>query len=179
MEAIVLVTLVILWIVVIINLMLTLALVRKVNSMSQLGGLKQPSILDEGTEAPDFIVQNLEGEEVTQATYDDKERAMVFVSSSCGPCKDKMPELQELYPKAKKAGVELLIFNLDDIETTRAYVEELEFNVPIFAAPRGVNSLSKVYKIPGTPSYYIIDRRGKITSGGFLDEKWEKLKSKW
>ena len=179
METILIISSVVLWITVIFNLLLTFALVRKANEVAQPRNMPQPDMLEVGAQAPEFVAETLDGHEITQADYTGKERAMVFVSSTCGPCRQQMPKLQQLYPKAQKAGVELMIFNMEDINTTQAYVEELQLQVPILAAPRGTNPLNETYKVPGTPSYYVIDQKGKIAAGGFFDEKWHQLVSQW
>ena len=176
METILVISSVALWAAVLFNLFLSLALVRRVNAISQMG---MPEMLKVGAEAPDFAVETLSGDVVKRADLNGKELALVFVAPGCTACKNHMPRLQELYPKAQKAGVELLVISLAETEPTRIYAQEVAFTAPIYTAPREGNSLMMDFKAPGTPSYYVIDRQGKIKAGGFFDPSWEKLTQEW
>ena len=177
METILLISSVLLWIILIFNLLTTFALVKKINQLFSYPS-KQLDLLENGQIAPDFTVETLDGNKVRLNDYNE-EIALVFVSPDCSPCKDEMPRLDILYPKARRAGVELSIVSLADADSTRSYVEELEFKAPVLVAPRRQNSLSDHYKIPDTPSYYVIDKNRKIKSGGFLDDNWQMLTNSW
>ncbi len=176
METILLISSVLLWVILIFNLLVTFALVKKINQFSYPD--KQLDLLENGQTAPDFTAETLDGNKVGLNDYKD-ELALVFVSPNCSPCKDEMPRLDALYPKARRAGVELSIVSLADADSTRSYIRELGFKAPVLVAPRGQNSLSEHYKVPGTPSYYVIDKNHKIKSGGFLDDKWQILTRSW
>jgi peroxiredoxin len=167
-----------LWATVLFNLFLSLALVRKINALPQ-DHMSMPEMLEVGTEAPDFAVETLSGDVVKRENLNGNEIAMVFVGPGCSACKDHMPKLQELHPKAQKAGVELMVISISDAEQTGTYVQGLDYTAPIYTAPRDSNSLSIDFKVPGTPSYYVIDHQGKIKASGFFDSSWEKLTQEW
>lgn len=167
---------VVLWAAVLFNLLLSLALVRKVNSLPQ---MRVPETLEIGADAPEFAVETLSGDIVTRDNLNGNEIALVFISPGCKGCAGFMPKLQNLHPKAQQAGVELMVICLADAEQTGTYARELEFTAPIYTAPDDGNSLIMEFKVPGTPSYYLINRHGKIKAGGFFDQAWDQLTETW
>jgi len=179
MEPLMIVNAVLLWIVVLLNILLTLALVRRINALSKLDGIRQPEMLKPGDTAPDFKVETLTGEKIQLSDLKRRSFAMVFVASGCGHCSVQMPSLDAAYEKAKKSDIELVVMSLSDIDSTRSYISELDYKSPILVAPRDTNTLHVDYKVPGTPCYYLVDREGKIKDGGFFDDKWKALMQTW
>src|SRR5690348_1026265 len=96
----------VLWLVVLLNLLLTLALVRRVNASPRTVPQER---LKTGEPAPDFTAHTLDGELVSRSTYAELKVAFVFISTHCGPCREIMPQLVPLGPKAAQAGVELVL----------------------------------------------------------------------
>jgi peroxiredoxin len=168
-----LVSSVLLWLVVGLNLLLTLALVRKINS-----GTPRP--LKKGQRAPDFTAQTLTGEQVTLASYAGRSVALIAVSPSCGPCREALPRYEALAPKARRAGVELLLVSTAPMAESQAFVEELAIHAPLIVAPEPDNSFMRDYKLAGTPSYCLIDAQGKVQSSGFPSSgEWQALTETW
>jgi peroxiredoxin len=169
-----LVSSVLLWLVVGLNLLLTLALVRKLNGST-------PRPLKKGQRAPDFTAQTLTGEQVTLASYAGRSVALIAVSPTCGPCRDALPSYEALAPKARRAGVELVLVSTAPVAESQAFVEEFAIHMPLIVAPEPDNPLMRDYKFAGTPSYCLIDTQGKVQASGFpgtgawpaLIESWE------
>lgn len=175
MEQLTIINTVVMWMVIVANLLLTLALIRRINSMTP----QRLKPLDIGQEAPDFTAETIEGESVTLATYQGRSTAFVFISPSCHPCREELPSLKALYPMAVKAGVELILVSVVEKDETKSFKEEMEINLPILIAPMGKNPFTQDYKTGGTPFYCMINANGKVEATGFLDEKWQKLKEEW
>lgn len=167
MEQVLVLSSVLLWIVVFCNLLLTLALVRRVNANPQpKEGLK------EGLPAPDFTAETLSGEKVTLATYAQRDVAFVFIAPTCEPCREALPSYEALGPKAMQSGVDLVLVSMANAEQTRHFVNEFNIQLPILVAPRESNSFMQDYKLSTTPSYCLIDRQGKILSSGSANLRW-------
>lgn len=96
------VNLVLLWIVVLLNLLLIIALIRRFNRIStQLSAFTDIDVgLEKGSQAPDFQAEMLTGETVTLADYARKAVSFIFISPHCSPCLEKIPTLNALAPKA-------------------------------------------------------------------------------
>lgn len=102
MEPIVLISSVALWILVIFNLLLTFALVNRVNSPAK----TSVDMLPVGELVPNLTVETLDGQVKTLRDIQSSrkmEMALVFVSPYCEPCREHMPELgQALWQSAAR-----------------------------------------------------------------------------
>lgn len=169
---------IILWIVTGFNLLLTLSLVRhlsKSQSLSSTQALPEPDI---GVSAPDFLVENLDGEKVTLSTYVNRAVTFVFLSSTCPICVQVVPTLKALAPFAKCAGVELVVAFLGTRGEAERFISKYNISLPTLIAP-SESSLIQAYKVVATPLYYFIDERGIVRSAGSLDDKWHQLTDHW
>jgi peroxiredoxin len=179
-EYVLVVSSILLWIMLLLNLLLTLALVRKVNKSSQ--GQQQPKGLEPGTSAPDFSASTLDGETVTLARYAGRSAAFIFMSTHCAPCRTTMPELEKVYPLARQAGVEMVLVMKEDAEEVRRFLQEMESSIPALIAPPGKDSFHERYQSPGTPSYCIIDEQGIVLSSGHPTSvmgDWQQYVESW
>jgi peroxiredoxin len=168
-----------LWVVVLSNLLLTLALVRRLNK----GSRSTPAIgLKSGQQAPDFSAHTLNNETVTRSTFVGRKAAFIFISTQCDPCREFMPSLTSLENDAAQAGVELILVSSDEQEETRAFAEELNISLPVLVAPRKTNSFFEDYKATLTPSYCFINEQGLVQSAGLtglVGGNWQKLTNSW
>lgn len=164
-----------LWIVVTFNLLLTIALIRERNA-------RKPQSLKAGQRAPHFTAESLDGDRFTLSSYTGRAVAFLFVGAHCSACREALPRYNKLYPNALKAGVQLVLVSVDDIDETRAFVEESIVDVPVLIAPHGHNPFMKDYKIAGTPSYCLISAEGVVQSSGFAianSSEWKALTDSW
>lgn len=181
-----LVSSVLLWVVVAFNLLLTLALVRRLNATSRQDsrgvGEAHPAGLKPGQQAPDFTAQTLQGEPVTLDTYAGQGVAFIFFSTNCNPCKEALPRLEALRPGAQRAGVELVVVSTQEASKTQAFVDEMHVRLPVLVAPHPANPFMKDYNLNATPSYSLVDAAGIVQSAGhlsFQSGEWKALSEQW
>lgn len=171
--------LVLLWGVVILNLLVTLALVRRVNGLAQLLSNGGMAPLEKGKAAPEFRVQTLAGEEVGLATFAGRQPVFIFMHPACKHCREQVPALNELGPRAARSGVELyLVFGAEMVDA-ETFVKEYEIRLPVLVAPRPENPMTTDYRVSGTPYHVLLDARGRVVSAGLLDKEWEALTRRW
>lgn len=170
MEVALIVSSVLLWIVLLFNLLLTLALVRRTNANTKQN--ISTSGLKTGQQAPGFTAQTLEGETVALATYAGRKVAFLFVSTHCKPCRDLLPTIENLRPGATNAGVELVLVMSDEMEQTRSFVAEQHIQTPVLVAPRDSNTFHTDYQVKGTPSFCLVDEQGKVQAAGYPSMEW-------
>lgn len=117
-------------------------------------------------EAPDFTVENADGEEVKLSDYVGKPIVLNFWASWCSPCKSEMPEFNEAWEELD-GEVQFLMVNMTDgaretVDTAKEYVEGQGFSFPVFfdTGSEAVMAYS-AYSLPTT---YFIDAEGYVVA---------------
>lgn len=115
----------------------------------------------EGQVAPDFALKSTTGENLRLSEYRGDVVMINFWATWCGPCRQEMPLLDELYTRYHRVGFNLLGVNIDD-DTTRALrmVEELDLHFPVVFDTR--KEVSRLYNVEAMPATILVDREGKI-----------------
>lgn len=115
----------------------------------------------EGQVAPDFVLKSTSGENLRLSEYRGDVVMINFWATWCGPCRQEMPLLDELYRRYHRVGFNLLGVNIDD-DTTRALrmVEELDLHFPVVFDTR--KEVSRLYNVEAMPATILVDREGNI-----------------
>ena len=115
----------------------------------------------EGQVAPDFVLKSTSGENLRLSEYRGDVVMINFWATWCGPCRQEMPLLDELYRRYHRVGFHLLGVNIDD-DTARALrmVEELDLHFPVVFDTR--KEVSRLYNVEAMPATILVDREGNI-----------------
>jgi peroxiredoxin len=115
----------------------------------------------EGQVAPDFALKSSTGENLRLSEYRGDVVMINFWATWCGPCRQEMPLLDELYTRYARVGFNLLGVNIDD-DSRRAMqmVEELGVNFPVLFDSR--KEVSKLYEVEAMPVTVLVDREGNV-----------------
>lgn len=168
MERILVVSMLSLWVLVLLNMLVTLALVRRMNSDGRMPHIaNQSEGIAPGEIAPDFKAETLSGEPLTLASFNGRTTAFLFIGTHCPPCREAIPSYEATRLEAMQAGVELVLVSVDDAAQSRTFADEIATSLPILIAPRESNSFMSDYKLSVTPSYCLIDPGGKVKSSGY------------
>lgn len=160
MDTFLLFSVVLLWILVPLNIVMTIGLARRIKSQ-----LPPPlEFLKAGQPAPPFTAWTLAGTQVTDQDYAGQSVAFIFLSPHCQPCREEIPHLVALQPRARQAGITLLLVSDSDEQETQTFVDELKPELPMLVAPRSRTPFWADYKAIATPSFCLIDTQGKVTS---------------
>lgn len=173
MERLFIINSILIWIVLALNLILTLGLIRRINKMASVSDFENIPTLAIGTQAPDFSAEALDGQLVSLATYAHQAVTFIFISPTCTPCVEKIPTLLLIEPQAEQHGVRIILVSLVDRADTQAFVNKYSITMPILVAPRETNPFAENYKAAATPFYCFVDEEGKIKSTGYFDAHWE------
>ena len=86
----------------------------------------------EGQVAPDFALKSSTGENLRLSEYRGDVVMINFWATWCGPCRQEMPLLDELYTRYERVGFSLLGVNIDD-DSRRAMqmIEDLGVSFPV------------------------------------------------
>jgi peroxiredoxin len=166
MDIILTVSFILLWVIVLFNLLLTFALVRR---SAQARPQAKPSLgLSAGEIAPDFTAPTLSGETITRSTYAGRKVAFVFISAHCTPCHDLLLQIESLTHRAVQAGVQVILVSSNKQEETRTFFEQKKIPFPVLVVPSEANTFSADYRSPGTPSYCFVNADGKVHAAGIV-----------
>lgn len=127
----------------------------------------------EGTIAPDFTLDTLDGGQITLSDLRGQAVMINFWTSWCGPCRIETPLLVETYNEYRDQGLIILGLNitkLDNLDDVRAFVAEFSMPYPIPLDKTG--EVAQDYQVLGLPTTFFVDRQGVIRKiyTGLLNE---------
>ena len=114
-----------------------------------------------GHEAPDLALKSATGENLRLSEYRGNVVMINFWATWCGPCRQEMPLLEELYARYERVGFNLLGVNIDD-DSRRAMdmAEELGVSFPVLFDAR--KEVSRLYEVEAMPVTVLVDREGTV-----------------
>jgi len=115
----------------------------------------------EGQAAPDFALKSSTGENLRLSEYRGDVVMINFWATWCGPCRQEMPLLDELYTRYERVGFSLLGVNIDD-DSRRAMqmIEDLGVSFPVLFDAR--KEVSELYEVEAMPVTVLVDREGNV-----------------
>lgn len=121
-----------------------------------------PALADPtGQPAPQFTLGARSGHDVSLAQYKGNVVMLNFWASWCGPCRQEMPLLENIYEKYSKLGFVLLGVNVEpDSNAANDWLKATPVSFPILYDKE--SKVSRLYDVEGMPSTVIIDRTGRV-----------------
>lgn len=115
----------------------------------------------EGQSAPDFVLKSSTGTNLRLSEYRGDVVMINFWATWCGPCRQEMPLLDDLYGRYQRVGFTLLGVNIDD-DSRRAMkmIEELGVKFPVLFDES--KDVSKLYAVEAMPVTVLVDREGTV-----------------
>ncbi len=126
---------------------------------------KEKTDKQEYYEAPDFTLQNLDGEMVSLSDYKGKVVFINFWATWCGPCRQEVPAFVELQEEYGKDKLVILGISLDqgDLSVVREFSEQYKVNYEIlYGTPQVVADYGGIRSIPTT---FVVDAEGRLRDG--------------
>lgn len=114
-----------------------------------------------GQSAPDFVLKSATGDNLRLSEYRGEVVMINFWATWCGPCRQEMPHLEDLYNRYQRVGFNLLGINIDD-DSRRAMqmVKELGVTFPVLFDEK--KEVSKLYSVEAMPVTLLLDRSGTV-----------------
>ena len=118
--------------------------------------------------APDFTVEDREGNKVKLSDFEGKPTILNFWASWCGPCKMEMPDFEEAYLEYGDR-IHFVLVNLTDgsqetVESAAGYIDSQGYTFPIYFDT--TYSAAMAYGVSGVPVTYFIDAEGNLVAWG-------------
>ena len=114
-----------------------------------------------GGAAPDFTLKSKSGKNIKLSEYRGEVVMVNFWASWCGPCRQEMPALEQLYSKYKDLGFVILGVNIDeDSGKAVGMLNKIPVSFPILFDSN--KKISDLYDVTAMPTTYLIDRDGNL-----------------
>jgi thiol-disulfide isomerase/thioredoxin len=111
--------------------------------------------------APQFTLDARGGSKISLTQYKGQVVMLNFWASWCGPCRQEMPLLENIYKKYNKMGFTLIGVNVEpDSKAAEGFLKATPVSFPVIYDKD--STVSKAYDVSGMPSTVIIDRKGNI-----------------
>ena len=141
--------------------------------------ISKASNTSEGSTIQDFTQQALDGTEISLIAEVKKHKITVidFWASWCGPCRQEMPFMIQMYDKYQSKGLGIVGISLD--ENTDAWkkgTEALGFTWPQMSDLKGwENEIAQHFQVTSIPHTIVVDQSGKILRRGLRGEQLEQF----
>jgi thiol-disulfide isomerase/thioredoxin len=113
--------------------------------------------------APGFQLTGRNGKAIDLSQFKGQVVMINFWATWCGPCRQEMPLLEDIYKKYKPMGFTMLAVNVEpDSKAAEAWLGKLSKPVSFPVAFDTESKVSKMYKVAGMPSTVFVDRKGNI-----------------
>ena len=110
-------------------------------------------------QAADFTLKNKAGGNVRLGELRGTAVMINFWASWCGPCRQELPILNNLYKQYKDMGFVILGVNIDnDPALAEKLLKDIKVDFPVLLDPE--NKVAESYKVDTMPSSVFIDRNG-------------------
>jgi peroxiredoxin len=124
-------------------------------------GCADGNALEVGRPAPDFTLEDLDGNVVRLNDLQSKVVFINFWATWCPPCRAEMPEIEALHQEYKDEGVVVIGVAISEPENTvRQYIQQGGFNWTIVLDKTG--EVASDYQITAIPVSYFLDKEGII-----------------
>ncbi len=114
-----------------------------------------------GSPAPDFTLQSADGSTVRLADLKGKPVFINFWATWCGPCREEMPAMQELYEQYRDQGLVILAVDMEeDVRLVRRWIDQGGYTFTFVLDSDGEQV--KRYNVNASPTSYFVGRDGVI-----------------
>jgi thiol-disulfide isomerase/thioredoxin len=131
----------------------------------------------EGATIQDFTQKTPDGTEISLMDEVKKHKITVidFWASWCGPCRQEMPFMMQMYDKHQAKGLGIIGISLDnDLNAWVKGTEALGFTWPQMSDLKGwENEIAQHFQVTSIPHTIVVDQKGTILRRGLRGEELE------
>jgi peroxiredoxin len=132
--------------------------------------------LSKGSDAPNFVLTDMEGKEHKLSDYKGKGVFLNFWGTYCKPCEYEMPYMENQYKKFKDQGVEILAVNVGESDyAVNNFITKHDLTFPVMI-DKG-REVENAYRVDILPVTFLVDKEGKvidIITGALTEESIQK-----
>ncbi len=114
-----------------------------------------------GKPAPDFELQNLDGQSISLSDLQGKPILLNFWAIWCPPCRSEMPYMQEIHEEWSDKGLVLLAIDIGEGPSQiKEFLDANNLSLPVLLDSD--KSVAQKYNISNIPTTFFIDKDGII-----------------
>ncbi|MFN2502247.1 MAG: TlpA family protein disulfide reductase [Pyrinomonadaceae bacterium] len=114
-----------------------------------------------GDIAPEFNLPKVDGSNISSNELQGKPAVLVFWTAWCPVCKEEAPRINQLAEEFSPKGLQVVGINIGESDARIA--EGIKsFGIKYTVAKDTDTSVSKAYKVIGTPTIVFLDKTGRI-----------------
>ncbi len=132
--------------------------------------------------APDFSLKSSSGKNLKLSEYRGDVVMINFWASWCGPCRQEMPLLEDLYKEYEPLGFTILGVNVEeDSSKAENLLKQIPVSFPVLFD--NTSKVSKLYDVVAMPSTVLVDRDGNVRylhhgyKPGYIDTYQQQVRS--
>ena len=115
---------------------------------------------EEGTLAPEFTLNTLEGKPVSLSEFRGTPVVLEFWATWCGPCRRQFPKMARIHEKYEGQVNFIMVNTAEDAATVRAFADQVEVPGIILMDP--TDKVGERYGTRILPSLFFIDAEGVV-----------------
>ncbi len=148
---------------------LAVALAMVMATMAQAGQLQQ---FGERPEAPEIVLENLDGEVISLADFRGRVVIVNFWATWCPPCRKEMPSMQRAWQELRENGVVMLAVHVGGTpDQVWEFASEFGLDFPIVIDT--TSKVSRSWPMRGLPTTFVIDPGGRIAYFALGAREWD------
>ena len=147
--------------IILVMLIILLPIIAGCQASTGPSGVTSSTVPAEGDLAPDFQLQNLDGQTVSLSSLRGSPVLLNFWATWCGPCRTEMPYLQQIHEEWSDRGLVLLAIDLGESSSTvESYLQSNNLSLTVLLDTR--QEVGQKYNIRAIPTTFFIDKDGII-----------------
>lgn len=111
--------------------------------------------------APDFVLEDLKGNQVMLSDYKGKPVLLVFTATWCPYCRAEIPHLKEIYSKYNAKGLEIIYIDIQEsVDKVSSFMAK--HNIPFKTLLDKDGKVAYLFGVRGIPTKVLIGKDGTI-----------------
>lgn len=118
-------------------------------------------LVDQGDMAPNFILMDIEGNQIELEQLQGKGVYLNFWATYCTFCRQKMQYLRDHYEEYKEKGVEIVAINVNESQLqVERHKERYSINYNLYMDKNAL--VTNAYGVVSLPAVFLIDENGEV-----------------